>query len=150
MTATAPPALATQVYQIFIKAAPERIWEAMTQPEFTAQYFYGCRMTTTPERRRTVGPDGSAWGDAAVMEYDPPRRLVHGWRSLYDPELAEEAESRVTWEIEPHDRGVCLLTVTHDQLENAPKTAQHVSGVGWMFVISGLKSVCETGARMTS
>ena len=62
-----------------------------------------------------------------MLEFDPPRRLVHGWRSLYNPELAAEEPSRVTWEIEPQDGGYCtLLTVVHDQLEGAPKTAESV------------------------
>jgi Activator of Hsp90 ATPase homolog 1-like protein len=56
-----------------------------------------------------------------VEELDPPRRVVHGWRSVYDPGM--EAESRVTWEIEPQDGGHCLLTVSHDQLEGAPTTS---------------------------
>jgi uncharacterized protein YndB with AHSA1/START domain len=90
------------------------------------------------------------WGEAAVAEFDPPRRLVHGWRSMYDPEMAEESESRVTWEIDPQDGGFCRLTVTHDQLEAAPKTAASVSGEGWMFVLSGLKTLLETGAPLAA
>ena len=79
-----------------------------------------------------------------MLEFDPPRRLVHEWRSLYDPELAAEEASRVTWEIEPQDGGYSLLTVMHDQLEGAPKTAESVAG-GWMCVLSGLKTLLETG-----
>ena len=94
---------------------------------------------------RHFAPDGiTLWGDDAIMESDPPRRLVHGWRSLYDEELANEPPSRVTWEIEPQPGGVTRLTVVHDQLEQSPKTAESVSG-GWMFVISGLKTYLETG-----
>src|ERR671918_556816 len=119
MTTTTQAAQTTQVYQVFIKASPEAIWEAITTPEFTRRYFYEARIEVTPERYRSVGPDGSDWGDDPTFEYDPPRRLVHGWRSLYDPELADEAMSRVTWEIEPQEGGYCLLTVTHDQLEGA-------------------------------
>jgi uncharacterized protein YndB with AHSA1/START domain len=78
------------------------------------------------------------------MESSRPHRLVMGWRSLYDPEMALEERSRVTWEIEEQPGGVCKLTVIHDQLEGAPKTAANVSG-GWMFIISGLKTVLETG-----
>ena len=70
---------------------------------------------------------------------------MHGWRSLYDDELAAEAPSRVTWEIEPQDDGTCLLTVVHDRLEGAPKTAASVTGIGWMTVLSGLKTYLETG-----
>jgi uncharacterized protein YndB with AHSA1/START domain len=142
---TTMTAQATQVYQVFIKAGPEQIWDAITKPEFTEQYFYGARIENSAERHRSLGPDGSVWGDSRTFEFDPPRRLVHGWRSLYDPELAEEDESRVTWEIEPEEGGYAKLTVTHDQLEGAPKTAESVSGAGWMMVLSGLKTLLETG-----
>ena len=134
----------TQVYQLFIKATPEQIWEAITNPDLTEKYFHGGRIELVDGRRRAIGPDGLLRGDAAVIEEDPPRRLVHGWRSVYDPELAEEEESRVTWEIEPHEGGISKLTLVHDRLEGAPKTAEHVAG-GWMFVLSGLKTVLETG-----
>jgi len=85
-----------------------------------------------------------------VIEYDPPRRLVHQWLSLYDPDLAAEQPSRVTWEIEPREGGYCKLTLTHDRLEGAPKTAQSVSGAGWMFVLSGLKTLLETGEPLSA
>ncbi len=142
---TTMTAQTTQVYQVFIKATPEQIWDAITKPEFTERYFYGARIENTPERHSARGPDGSVWGDEPVYEFDPPRRLVQGWRSLYDPELADEDESRVTWQIEPQQGGYCLLTVTHDRLECAPKTAESVSGAGWMMVLSGLKTLLETG-----
>lgn len=133
-----------QVYRVVIKANPEQIWEAITTPEFTRRYFHGARITVTPDRYRSLGPDDSVWGDAAVLEFDPPRRLVHGWDSLYSAELAQEPTSRVTWEIEPQD-AYCLLTVTHDELQNSPKTARSVAGQGWMSVLSGLKTLLETG-----
>ena len=139
----------TQVYQVFIRAKPEQIWEAITTPEFTARYFHGARITATPEHLRSIGTDDSLWSDETVSEYDPPRRLVHSWRSLYDPELGAEPASRVTWEIEPGDGGVCSLTVVHDQLEHSPKTAASVAGPGWMFVLSGLKTLLETGEPLS-
>ena len=142
MTTTA---LATQVYQVFIRSTPEAIWEAITTSEFTEKYFHGSRIEITPAGRRSLGPHGELRGDSPVHEFDPPRKLVHGWQSLYDPELAEEEPSRVTWEIERQDGGYCKLTVTHDRLERAPKTAEGVSGAGWMMVLSGLKTLLETG-----
>jgi uncharacterized protein YndB with AHSA1/START domain len=148
MTTMAPTT--TQVYQVFIKATPEAVWEAITKPEFTQKYFYGSRIEVSPEQRLSFGPDGSEWGHSSTLEFDPPRRLVHGWRSLYDPELAAEEESRVTWEIEPQEGGYSLLTVVHDQLEGAPKTAESVSGVGWMLVLSGLKTLLETGEPLVT
>jgi uncharacterized protein YndB with AHSA1/START domain/DNA-binding transcriptional ArsR family regulator len=137
-----------QVYQVFIKASPEQVWDAITRPEFTARYFYGSRVQTTGEAGtplRHMAPDSDElWGDNVVLESQRPERLVHTWRSLYDVEMAAEPPSRVTWEIEPQPGGVCKLTVVHDQLEGSPKTAASVSG-GWMFIISGLKTLLETG-----
>jgi len=138
-------AQATQVYQVFIRATPEAIWDAITRPEFTSRYFHGARIAVTPEKYDSRSPDGEVWGDEEVLEFDPPRRLVHGWRSLYNPELAVEEPSRVAWDIEPQEGGFCLLTVTHDQLEGAPKTSASVHGPGWTMVLSGLKSLLETG-----
>jgi uncharacterized protein YndB with AHSA1/START domain len=134
----------TQVYQLFIQASTEQIWEAITKPEFTAKYFYAARVELVNGRRMSYGPNGELWGDEAIVESDPPRKLVHQWRSQYDPELAAEEPSRVTWEIEPQDEGVTKLTVVHDQLEGAPKTAESVAG-GWMYILSGLKTLLETG-----
>jgi uncharacterized protein YndB with AHSA1/START domain len=79
-----------------------------------------------------------------VLEHDPPRKLVHSWRAVYDPASATEPESRVTWEIEPHGDGVSKLTVVHDRLEASPVTATSVAG-GWSLVLSGLKTLLETG-----
>ena len=144
-TMTAAP---SQVYQVFIKASPEQIWDAITKPEFTARYFYGSRVQTTGEAGtpiRHLAPDSEElWGDDQILESDRPKRLVHTWRSLYNPELAAEPPSRITWEIEPQPGGVCRLIVIHDRLEGSPKTAAAVSG-GWMFIISGLKTLLETG-----
>ena len=103
---TTTVAQTTQVYQVFIKASAEEIWDAITKPEWTARYFHGARITVTPEHYDSRGAEGDVWGDSAVEVFDPPRKLVHGWRSMYDPELAGEEESRVTWEIEEDDNGV--------------------------------------------
>jgi len=140
--------MTTQIYQIFIRAEPEQIWQAIIDPEWTVHYFHGSRITITPQRRESFGPDGDARGDGAVTVFDPPRKLVHEWRSLYDPELAEEPVSRVTWEIAPRD-GYCLLTLIHDELDHSPRTAANVTGTGWMFVLSGLKSLLETGKGLS-
>ena len=128
---------------------PEAIWDAITKPEFTTRYFHGARIEIDARAgaRRASARDGAdAGATAPMLEYDPPRRLVHGWRSLYDPELRPRSTSRVTWEIEPQEGGVLASSPsTHDQLEGAPKTAESVSGAGWMIVLSGLKTLLETG-----
>jgi uncharacterized protein YndB with AHSA1/START domain len=146
---TAVTAQTTQVYQVLIKASAQKVWDAITKPEFTSRYFHGSRVDTTGEAGtpyRSYAPDGQTlWIDEMVYESDPPRRLVHGWRHLWDPEEAAEPSSRVTWEIQERDGGVCLLTVTHDELENSPKSAASVSGIGWRTVLDGLKTLLETG-----
>jgi uncharacterized protein YndB with AHSA1/START domain len=138
---------ATQVYQVFIKATPEQIWDAITKPEFTVRYFYGSSVDSTLEPGAPYlfrFGDGQIGVDGEVLESDPPRLLRHTWRSLYDEETSGEPHSRVTWEIEPGEGGVTKLTVVHDELEQAPKTALNVAG-GWMYVLSGLKTLLETG-----
>ena len=142
----------TQLYRVFIKAPPQAIWDAITKPEFTRRYFHGVSVDSefragSPFRQWLSGDRGLAV-EGEVLESEPPRRLVHTWLARYDEELAAEEPSRVTWEIEPREDGVSLLTVVHDRLEGAPKTARNVSGEGWTFVLCGLKTLLETGEEL--
>jgi uncharacterized protein YndB with AHSA1/START domain len=140
---TTMTALTTQVYSVFIRATPEQVWDAITKPEFTEQYFYGARIDTRDGRRFTT--IGEMEWDEEVLEAEAPTKLVHRFVAAYDPDMGAEDPSRVTWEIEPQDGGFALLTVTHDGLESSPKTAESVSGAGWMMVLSGVKTLLETG-----
>ena len=144
---------ATQVYAVFIRATPEQVWDAITKPEFTTKYFYGSRVQSTFEQGAPylslAGDGDQQLTDGEILESEPPRFLKHTWRSLWDPEQAEEPHSRVTWEIEPQEGGVTKLTVTHDQLEASPKTAESVAG-GWSYVLSGLKTLLETGKPLST
>ncbi|MDL9978944.1 SRPBCC family protein [Microbacterium candidum] len=153
MTDTTATREAVQIYQLFIKATPEAIWDAITKPEFTRRYFYGSIVETTGVPGtpfRYYAPDGETlWNDETVLASDPPRRLVVGWRSLYNEDAAGEPASRITWDIDPQDGGFSLLTVTHDQLEQSPITAESVSGLGWLMVLSGLKTLLETGSPLS-
>jgi uncharacterized protein YndB with AHSA1/START domain len=141
-------AQSTQVYSVFVRATPEQLWDAITKPEFTSKYFYGSVMESTWEQ----GASFAGWSsdhsqqyvDGEVVEASPPRKLVTTWRALYDPETAAEPHSRVTWEIEPAEEGVTRLTVIHDELEASPKTAANVAN-GWSYILSGLKTLLETG-----
>jgi len=142
---------ATQVYAVFIRATPEQVWDAITKPEFTTKYFHGTKIESTFEPGTpylsVAGSDTVV--DGEILESDPPRTLKHTWRALWDPETAAEPHSRVTWEIEPQDGGFTKLTVIHDRLEDAPKTAESVAG-GWEYVLSGLKTVLETGEPLST
>jgi uncharacterized protein YndB with AHSA1/START domain len=153
----------TQVFRVYIKASPEAIWAAITRPEWTIRYGY--RVPTECDLRpggayRSLGSEAMrAMGapavvvDGEVLEADPPRKLVQTWRSLWDPELAKEGFTRVTWEIDPQDGGTTRLTVTHE-LDDAPKTAAQVTGEfqdaggGWNWILSDLKTLLETGKSL--
>jgi uncharacterized protein YndB with AHSA1/START domain len=142
-----------QVYAVFIRANAEQVWDAITKPEFTTKYFYGSVIDSSYE----VGAPYTGWStdrsqqyvDGEVIEASPPSRLVTSWRAMYDDETAAEPYSRVTWELEPAGEGVTKLTVVHDQLEQSPKTAANVAG-GWSFVLSGLKTLLETGEPLSA
>jgi uncharacterized protein YndB with AHSA1/START domain len=162
MTTTTQTTVTTQVYRVYIKATPEAIWDAITRPEWTEKYGYGvgaefdlrpggAYRAPTSEAMRSMGaPDVAV--DGEVVESDPPRKLVQTWRMVMDPESAAEGFTRLTWEIEPGKSGVTKLTVIHD-LEGAPKLAVLVgggmettgAGGGWSWVLSGLKTLLETG-----
>ena len=108
---TTRPRTTTQVYELYIHATPEQMWDAITNPETIAKYFHGAQIDDGPlevgAARKSWSPDRSQlWGDNTILECDPPHRYAHTWRSLYDEEMAAEDESRVTWEIEPADVGV--------------------------------------------
>ena len=154
---------ATHVYQVYIKATPEAIWEAITKPEWTQKYGYrsiaeydlrpggSYRGLATPEFQQMGMPDVVV--DGEVIESDPPRRLVHTWRFLWDDNVRAEGPTRVTFEIKPGDQGVSSLTVTHE-LENAPITTAQITGAiegaggGWAYVLSDLKTLLETGSSL--
>ncbi|HVB09705.1 MAG TPA: SRPBCC family protein [Bacillota bacterium] len=136
-----------QVYSVFIKSSPERVWQAVTDPAFTARYFYGSRIECRLEAGaplRHLDAEGNAMVEGEVLEADPPRRFVHTWRSSWIPAMAADAPSRVTWEITPVDGGVTQLTLTHDQFDGETATYREVAG-GWSYVLSGLKTLVETG-----
>lgn len=85
--------------------------------------------------------------DGEVVEYDPPRRLVHTWIVKYDPSLTPEGPSRVTWELDEQPGGVTKVVATHDQFIRGSLVYDNVA-TGWMVVLSGLKTLVETGDRL--
>jgi uncharacterized protein YndB with AHSA1/START domain len=140
-----------KVFEIYIKTTPERLWEAITDPELRSKYNFGARVTSDfkPGSRflMNAGPDGSIeLGEGEVLEADPPRRLVHTMTALWSDDVKSEGASRVTWEVEPIADS-CRLTVTHDQLREGAN--EELYG-GWPMILSGLKTLLETGEQLTT
>jgi uncharacterized protein YndB with AHSA1/START domain len=134
------------VYQVYIRTTPERLWKAITDPALTKQYFYDTAVQSDWSAGSPIThvmPDGKVALRGKILEADPPRRLVHTFAAEHDELARDDRPSRVTWEIER--RGdVCQLTVTHDDFDGETRTFQNVR-LGWNLVISGLKTLLETG-----
>jgi uncharacterized protein YndB with AHSA1/START domain len=173
MTTMTETGTTTQVYRVYIKAKPEAVWEAITKPDWTEKYLYESRVdydlrpggAYRAYPSEAMGVHGAELGyaipdviaDGEVVEADPPRKLVQSWRLLMDPAMAAEGFTRLTWEIEETQGGVTKLTVIHD-VRGAPQIAALVSGAmedqgaggGWAAILSGLKTLLETGKPLQS
>ena len=146
--------LMEKIYEIYIKTTPERLWQAITDPELRSKYSFGVGVYSdwtpgAPYQARTtdltVSP-GVEIANGENVEVDPPLRLVQSFRAQWSDEVKREGESRVTWEIERVGDS-CRLTVTHDQLR-AGANAQLYGG--WPMILSGLKTWLETGEMLTT
>jgi uncharacterized protein YndB with AHSA1/START domain len=139
-----------KVFEIYIKTTPERLWEAITDPEMRATYSFGVgtRSDWTPgSRYESVHPGaGVTIAEGENLEVDPPRRLVQSFNALWSEDVKREGTSRVTWEVEPVGDS-CRLTVTHDQLR---EDANDELYGGWPMILSGLKTLLETGEQLTT
>ena len=169
MTTATDATKTVQVYRVYIKATPEAVWEAITRPEWTERYGYGglSEYELRPGGRFRSRADQAMKAydpnvpdvivDGEVLEVDPPRRLVQTWRMLMDPAMAAEGFTRLTYELEAGRPGVTKLTVTHD-LTGTPQLAALVAGGseavgaggGWSEVLSGLKTLLETGTPLVA
>ena len=154
----------TQVYEVYIKAPAEAIWEAITSKEWSVKYGYqgpveyelrpggSYRAFSTPPMKSMGVPDVVI--DGTVELADRPRKLVHTYRFLFNDAMKAEGFTRVTWEIEKVASGFCRLSVVHE-LEGAPIMASMVASKfsemgtgGWAWILSDIKSVLETGTAM--
>jgi uncharacterized protein YndB with AHSA1/START domain len=141
----------TFVYVTFIRATPEKLWSALTDPEIMQQYWFGMRQESdwrTGSPWRLVFPDGRIADSGEILKADPPRRLVLRWRNEFKPELNAEGSARCTYELEPVG-GAVKLTITHSIERPRSKFIEAVSG-GWPRILSNLKSLLETGQTLLS
>jgi uncharacterized protein YndB with AHSA1/START domain len=137
------------VYVTFIRATPAKVWEALTDPQFIRQYWFGVAIECGWKKGapwKMVLPDGRTSDVGEILEIDPPRRMVIRWQNEWKPELKAEGPSRCTIELEPTS-GAVQLTITHEIERPESKLITAVSG-GWPKVISNLKSLLETGSTV--
>jgi uncharacterized protein YndB with AHSA1/START domain len=155
---------AVKVFEIYVKASPERVWTAITTSDWTAHYGYkapshydlrpgGRFIVLANEQMRAMGM-AEIIIDGEVAEADPPKRLVQTYRFLFSSKTQEEGFTRLSWDIAALPAGFTRLTVTHD-LGGAPIASGMVSskvspegGGGWSFILSDLKSLLETGSTL--
>jgi uncharacterized protein YndB with AHSA1/START domain len=138
-----------KVFEIYIKTTPERLWEAITNSEMRAKYNFGVGVNsdwTDGSAYRASHPAGVDIAAGENLEVDPPNRLVQSFTALWSDDVKAAGTSRVTWEIEPVGDS-CRLTVTHDQL--AEGVNDEIYG-GWPQILSGLKTLLETGELLTT
>jgi uncharacterized protein YndB with AHSA1/START domain len=139
-----------KVFEIYIRTTPERLWEAITDPEIRSKYSFGNLVESdwTPGSRFEVtNPKAPGLlGEGENLEVDPPRRLVQSMVALWSDEAKSEGTSRVTWEIEPVGDS-CRLTLTHGELREGAN--EQLYG-GWPMILSGLKTWLETGELLTT
>ena len=139
-------ARSTYVYVTYIRTTPEKLWTALTDPDFIEQYWFGmqCECEWTPGSSwKLSSGDGKLFDAGVIVEADPPRRLVIRWQNQ-KPELKAEGESLCTMELEPSGTAV-KLSITHTIAREPSKLITAVSG-GWPKVLSNLKSLLETGS----
>jgi uncharacterized protein YndB with AHSA1/START domain len=137
------------VYVTYIRTTPEKLWKALTEPEFTRKFWFD----TTQESEwkagsswKAIAPDGILTDRGEVLEIEPPRRLVLKWRNEFRPDLKAEGYSRLTYELEKEGKSV-KLTVIHEIEKEGSKFIQAVSS-GWPHILASLKSLLETGESL--
>ena len=139
-----------KVFEIYIRTTPERLWEAITDPEIRSKYQFGARIDSdfTPgSRYEQSAPNADGLlGEGVNLEVDPPRRLVQTANMLWSDDVKAEGTSRITWEINQVGDS-CCLTVTHDQLREGANNQLYG---GWPMILSGLKTWLETGELLTT
>jgi uncharacterized protein YndB with AHSA1/START domain len=134
-----------QIYEIFVRASQQQVWSALTEGQQTVRYFFGTAVSSdfqVGSRVIYTSVTGELAVEGRILVANPPNKLVHTWRVLYDPGMSHE-ESQVTWLIETRG-AACKLSLIHD-LVGAPLVAEQVANEGWILVLSSLKTLLETG-----
>ncbi len=153
-----------KVFEIYIKASAQTVWDAITEPEWTARYGYkaaseydlqagGRFRALANEQMRSFGM-AEVIIDGEVIEVEAPSKLAQTYRFLFSKDTTDEGFSNLTWEVAPTSGGFSRLTLTHD-VTGKPLMSGMISskfsdqgGGGWNWILSDLKTLLETGANL--
>ena len=137
-----------KIFEIYIRTTPERLWDAITDPETRSKYQFGAQIRSdwTVGSRFELGAPGMLLGEGENLVVDPPKKLVQTMIALWGDDVKSEGTSRITWDIEPIGDS-CRLTVTHDQLREGANDQLYG---GWPMILSSLKTWLETGELLTT
>jgi uncharacterized protein YndB with AHSA1/START domain len=137
------------LYVTYIRTTPEKLWDALTKPEFQKQYWFGITLESEWQKAaswKMVRPDDTITDSGEVLEIERPKRIVLKWRNEFRPELREEGYSRCTFTLEP-EAGTVKLTILHEIDRDESKLIGAISG-GWPKILASLKSLLETGKAL--
>ena len=139
------------VYSVYIRATPERIWQAITDGDDTLRYYYGTRVASDWTAGAPITysyPDGTTAADGQVLEIESGKRVAMTFHPRWSPEIDAEGPVRITWEVEPGDDGVTRLTVTTALVPGSRTEAEFAGGT--QYIVSGLKTWLESGVPMAA
>jgi uncharacterized protein YndB with AHSA1/START domain len=140
------------VYVTYIAATPERVWQALTDPAFTRQYFFGFAIDVEPKTGgafRLLHPDGRVHVSGEVVDWSPPSRLAVTWRVEGMKEFGELPACLVSYDIEPSGEAV-KLTMKESHSWDIPDAVLTGGRMGWPKILSALKTLIETGKPLAA
>lgn len=138
------------VYVTYIQTTQEKLWDALTNPEFTRQYWFNIDVTSDWKVGSSMKyiQDGKAKVEGKILIADRPKLLSYTFRET-EGDASQEPYTKVTLELEPElGTDTIRLTVTHTDFVPNSKHRPSISA-GWPAVLSGLKSLLETGKILT-
>lgn len=140
----------SHVFEIYIRTTPEALWRALTDGEWTKRYYYDSVVSSSWEKGAVCNYhiEGRLALTGEVLEVEPPRRLVTTFDARWDDDVTPDEPTTITWEIVPQGP-VCLLRVLHQGFTERTATFESVGG-GMPWILSGLKTLLETGEEMAA
>ena len=139
------------IYKTYIRATADAVWDAITNPEMTVQYFYGTRVDSTWEVGSSMNyhyPDGTPASEGHILSIDAPKRIEFMFHALWDDELKAEGPVREVWALTELNGMVELTIELYDVAEDSKTLAEFSNG--FPYIVAGMKSLLETGEALPS